>query len=113
MDGNHLRGTLRSRQLGACPQRGRRSNRLAEPVGNEWGALSVSQRAHLRASQRGCSTAQAGTGQTPAVGVGPVEVPRAAPDRSLSLIHISEPTRLLSISYAVFCLKKKKTKQHT
>ena len=26
----------------------------------------------------------------------------------LSLIHISEPTRLLSISYAVFCLKNKK-----
>ena len=24
----------------------------------------------------------------------------------LSLIHISEPTRLLSISYAVFCVKK-------
>eukprot|EP00658_Telonema_sp_P-2_P025530 TRINITY_DN20286_c0_g1_i2.p1 TRINITY_DN20286_c0_g1~~TRINITY_DN20286_c0_g1_i2.p1 ORF type:complete len:214 (+),score=43.28 TRINITY_DN20286_c0_g1_i2:102-743(+) len=32
----------------------------------------------------------------------------ATPD--LSLIHISEPTRLLSISYAVFCLKKKKEK---
>eukprot|EP00658_Telonema_sp_P-2_P018020 TRINITY_DN17048_c0_g1_i1.p1 TRINITY_DN17048_c0_g1~~TRINITY_DN17048_c0_g1_i1.p1 ORF type:complete len:151 (+),score=44.50 TRINITY_DN17048_c0_g1_i1:67-519(+) len=29
--------------------------------------------------------------------------------KKLSLIHISEPTRLLSISYAVFCLKKKKT----
>eukprot|EP00658_Telonema_sp_P-2_P019420 TRINITY_DN17665_c0_g1_i1.p1 TRINITY_DN17665_c0_g1~~TRINITY_DN17665_c0_g1_i1.p1 ORF type:complete len:573 (-),score=64.80 TRINITY_DN17665_c0_g1_i1:75-1793(-) len=29
-------------------------------------------------------------------------------DARLSLIHISEPTRLLSISYAVFCLKKKK-----
>eukprot|EP00658_Telonema_sp_P-2_P070034 TRINITY_DN5966_c0_g2_i3.p1 TRINITY_DN5966_c0_g2~~TRINITY_DN5966_c0_g2_i3.p1 ORF type:complete len:268 (+),score=30.69 TRINITY_DN5966_c0_g2_i3:195-998(+) len=29
--------------------------------------------------------------------------------QGLSLIHISEPTRLLSISYAVFCLKKKKT----
>src|SRR5678815_3838063 len=29
-------------------------------------------------------------------------------DHTLSLIHISEPTRLLSISYAVFCLKKKK-----
>ena len=27
---------------------------------------------------------------------------------NLSLIHISEPTRLLSISYAVFCLKKKR-----
>src|SRR5678816_2033538 len=31
----------------------------------------------------------------------------------LSLIHISEPTRLLSISYAVFCLKKKKRKNNT
>eukprot|EP00658_Telonema_sp_P-2_P003875 TRINITY_DN11447_c0_g1_i1.p1 TRINITY_DN11447_c0_g1~~TRINITY_DN11447_c0_g1_i1.p1 ORF type:complete len:132 (+),score=30.19 TRINITY_DN11447_c0_g1_i1:92-487(+) len=31
--------------------------------------------------------------------------------RHLSLIHISEPTRLLSISYAVFCLKKKKKKK--
>src|SRR5678815_3198643 len=30
-------------------------------------------------------------------------------EKDLSLIHISEPTRLLSISYAVFCLKKKKT----
>src|SRR5674536_379739 len=27
-------------------------------------------------------------------------------EAALSLIHISEPTRLLSISYAVFCLKK-------
>src|SRR5665648_42407 len=33
--------------------------------------------------------------------------PLAYPD--LSLIHISEPTRLGMISYAVFCLKKKKT----
>src|SRR5665809_119956 len=30
------------------------------------------------------------------------------PARNLSLIHISEPTRLRRISYAVFCLKKKK-----
>ena len=29
----------------------------------------------------------------------------------LSLIHISEPTRQAEISYAVFCLKKKKRKQ--
>ncbi len=28
----------------------------------------------------------------------------------LSLIHISEPTRQEAISYAVFCLKKKKQK---
>ena len=31
--------------------------------------------------------------------------------QQLSLIHISEPTRLGMISYAVFCLKKKTTKQ--
>ena len=30
---------------------------------------------------------------------------------SLSLIHISEPTRQAEISYAVFCLKKKKNKK--
>src|SRR5678815_6062887 len=41
----------------------------------------------------------------------PVKVKRHAVKGSytlclLSLIHISEPTRLLSISYAVFCLKK-------
>ena len=30
--------------------------------------------------------------------------------RGLSLIHISEPTRLGMISYAVFCLKKKKNR---
>ena len=30
---------------------------------------------------------------------------------NLSLIHISEPTRQAEISYAVFCLKKKKSKQ--
>ena len=31
----------------------------------------------------------------------------------LSLIHISEPTRLGMISYAVFCLKKKKKRKHS
>ena len=30
--------------------------------------------------------------------------------KELSLIHISEPTRQAEISYAVFCLKKKKHK---
>src|SRR5678815_2470506 len=37
-----------------------------------------------------------------------LEVQRHVVDAGLklSLIHISEPTRLLSISYAVFCLKK-------
>eukprot|EP00658_Telonema_sp_P-2_P044451 TRINITY_DN32349_c0_g1_i1.p1 TRINITY_DN32349_c0_g1~~TRINITY_DN32349_c0_g1_i1.p1 ORF type:complete len:124 (+),score=22.10 TRINITY_DN32349_c0_g1_i1:176-547(+) len=44
------------------------------------------------------------------VRLGPGMSPRQAfgEGPSLSLIHISEPTRLLSISYAVFCLKKKK-----
>ena len=34
--------------------------------------------------------------------------PAAVKVLELSLIHISEHTRLLSIPYAVFCLKKKK-----
>src|SRR5678809_263244 len=37
-----------------------------------------------------------------------VTSPVAVTDASLSLIHISEPTRQAEISYAVFCLKKKK-----
>src|SRR5680860_1651727 len=36
-----------------------------------------------------------------------LQKPQAA--KELSLIHISEPTRRTPISYAVFCLKKKKT----
>src|SRR5450756_2914756 len=36
---------------------------------------------------------------------------RAFEQKYLSLIHISEPTRLGMISYAVFCLKKKKKKK--
>eukprot|EP00658_Telonema_sp_P-2_P043400 TRINITY_DN31333_c0_g1_i2.p1 TRINITY_DN31333_c0_g1~~TRINITY_DN31333_c0_g1_i2.p1 ORF type:complete len:289 (-),score=60.28 TRINITY_DN31333_c0_g1_i2:104-970(-) len=44
----------------------------------------------------------------------PLQLPQSqrgvSPVPQLSLIHISEPTRLLSISYAVFCLKKKKQK---
>src|SRR5450756_2723033 len=36
------------------------------------------------------------------------ERPDLRPRHILSLIHISEPTRLGMISYAVFCLKKKK-----
>src|SRR5678815_5659616 len=40
-----------------------------------------------------------------------VELEENRRPKRLSLIHISEPTRLLSISYAVFCLKKKKKKK--
>src|SRR5674536_73827 len=36
----------------------------------------------------------------------PTAPPGPVSRETLSLIHISEPTRLLSISYAVFCLKK-------
>src|SRR5660397_177228 len=37
---------------------------------------------------------------------------KADPIEHLNLIHISEPTRLRRISYAVFCLKKKKIKKN-
>src|SRR5450759_3037828 len=40
-------------------------------------------------------------------GAGLAEHQRCRPGGQLSLIHISEPTRLGMISYAVFCLKKK------
>eukprot|EP00831_Metopus_contortus_P033467 TRINITY_DN26821_c0_g1_i5.p2 TRINITY_DN26821_c0_g1~~TRINITY_DN26821_c0_g1_i5.p2 ORF type:complete len:154 (+),score=23.63 TRINITY_DN26821_c0_g1_i5:89-550(+) len=39
------------------------------------------------------------------------KIPIAGQAPPLSLIHISEPTRPLYISYAVFCLKKKKSQQ--
>src|SRR5450759_5460719 len=44
--------------------------------------------------------AQGGGGEASQSGLDPEGVPR-----QLSLIHISEPTRLGMISYAVFCLK--------
>ena len=37
----------------------------------------------------------------------------ARTDYNLALIYISEPTRLLSNSYAVFCLQKKRTNTTT
>ncbi|OVD91619.1 hypothetical protein UQ35_26385, partial [Escherichia coli] len=42
-----------------------------------------------------------------AIGEGPIEGP--VKGLQLSSIHISEPTRLGTISYDVFCSKKKKT----
>src|SRR5665648_564958 len=43
-----------------------------------------------------------------------IDVVGTSKGKGLSLIHISEPTRLGMISYAVFCLKKKnKNKQKT
>src|SRR5450756_2755286 len=44
-------------------------------------------------------------------GAGDLEVVHR-PVPLLSLIHISEPTRLGMISYAVFCLKKKKIREN-
>src|SRR3546814_10172406 len=45
----------------------------------------------------------------------PVETLRSAPRRSISRSeeHTSELQSIMRISYAVFCLKKKKTKTHT
>src|SRR5665647_3160268 len=48
------------------------------------------------------------TAQTFAVLIAGILLGRYWGGLSLSLIHISEPTRRTPISYAVFCLKKKK-----
>ena len=50
---------------------------------------------------------QLGDGEGTAVAHGALDLVQGGLD--LSLIHISEPTRRTPISYAVFCLKKKKT----
>src|SRR5450756_2211851 len=70
-----------------------------------------------RASSLRCGGGDGGDGQAAAGqaarAVGELSGDRAQRARThLSLIHISEPTRLGMISYAVFCLKKKKHKQH-
>eukprot|EP00658_Telonema_sp_P-2_P075807 TRINITY_DN6557_c0_g1_i4.p1 TRINITY_DN6557_c0_g1~~TRINITY_DN6557_c0_g1_i4.p1 ORF type:complete len:107 (+),score=11.60 TRINITY_DN6557_c0_g1_i4:690-1010(+) len=57
--------------------------------------------------------AHPGEGLAPAVRVVPSGGIGGDAIVALSLIHISEPTRLLSISYAVFCLKKKKKNKET
>src|SRR5660398_222255 len=49
--------------------------------------------------------------RTPQTGINALCLPACPHKRDLSLIHISEPTRLRRISYAVFCLKKKKKKK--
>src|SRR5450756_2998134 len=65
--------------------------------------------------ERGESTApgplQPGVEQRDAFGALELKhLPKLLLEQVLSLIHISEPTRLGMISYAVFCLKKKKNK---
>ncbi len=59
---------------------------------------------------------QAGGGQLAATQgvderIGVVQLGPGGVEKHLSLIHISEPTRLRCISDAVFCLKKKKRRQ--
>eukprot|EP01016_Furgasonia_blochmanni_P049513 TRINITY_DN7522_c0_g1_i5.p1 TRINITY_DN7522_c0_g1~~TRINITY_DN7522_c0_g1_i5.p1 ORF type:complete len:322 (-),score=59.99 TRINITY_DN7522_c0_g1_i5:21-986(-) len=69
--------------------------------------LKVSQVYHKLLSEGGASAAQ-GTSTTFRIDA---SVQGLGPHFKLSLIHISEPTRLGMISYAVFCLKKKKLKE--
>ena len=53
--------------------------------------------------------AACGNGTPPPAAARPAIVVQPQPaGEVLSLIHISEPTRQAEISYAVFCLKKKK-----
>src|SRR5450756_2625742 len=67
-----------------------------------WSVSNVSWRSSGNRARGGAGLA-AGTGCS-----GDTLRPRYSVALDLSLIHISEPTRLGMISYAVFCLKKKK-----
>src|SRR5450759_918506 len=78
------------------------SAKLIEPEGGRSGS-SCAAACLVGPRRRGCTSvlrrgSRKGWGSWPRHAVG---------RRSLSLIHISEPTRLGMISYAVFCLKKK------
>src|SRR5660398_219730 len=76
---------------------------------DEYAAVEVLPQARQHAGRDPCAQRHPG-------GDGGTEEPHDRPDlaargdavQELSLIHISEPTRLRRISYAVFCLKKKK-----
>src|SRR5678816_4730395 len=74
---------------------GRIDFRLRTPLGEAQASLAMSGRHNL-------SNALAASAVGTAFSITPEEIAKAL---KLSLIHISEPTRLLSISYAVFCLK--------
>ena len=63
--------------------------------------------ARLAGTYADATTAKVAVITGKAVGVAYTALANA--DLTLSLIHISEPTRLGMISYAVFCLKKKNT----
>src|SRR5678815_3693631 len=73
-------------------------------AGHETGALGTEEKDHGR-HLLGCPDAAERDARN---GAAVVLLGRHAARPHLSLIHISEPTRLLSISYAVFCLKKKR-----
>src|SRR5450756_2857613 len=86
--------------------------RQAHDVRRRGGAVARPRRPlpHPRARparRRGLSAARAARSGSPRLGGGGLSH-RVRQPEDLSLIHISEPTRLGMISYAVFCLKKKK-----
>src|SRR5680860_916776 len=90
-------GSIRSARPRRCPTRHRRPRRQRARPGVSLlppGAL------HVHAPADGCIGAGGDIGAPETGHDGSVQV--------LSLIHISEPTRRTPISYAVFCLKKKK-----
>eukprot|EP00658_Telonema_sp_P-2_P071078 TRINITY_DN6039_c0_g1_i3.p1 TRINITY_DN6039_c0_g1~~TRINITY_DN6039_c0_g1_i3.p1 ORF type:complete len:290 (+),score=76.72 TRINITY_DN6039_c0_g1_i3:69-938(+) len=81
--------------------------RTAAAVGTAEGAASASKSAGAEVAERPASVGTADLVGTATAVAGGADLGTT----TLSLIHISEPTRLLSISYAVFCLKKKKKKK--
>src|SRR5659263_737497 len=74
-------------------------------VAGEWGPMLTSI-PHLR---RAALPGMSGVSTRHHIALTYDDGPDPASTPLLSLIHISEPTRLGMISYAVFCLKKKKT----
>src|SRR5450756_3081658 len=81
-----------------------------KPVGLALPFGELAEKSKVLVTIAGAGDVNFGDGVTPYISSGGVDYPweSASAVFTLSLIHISEPTRLGMISYAVFCLKKKK-----
>eukprot|EP00658_Telonema_sp_P-2_P053031 TRINITY_DN41424_c0_g1_i1.p1 TRINITY_DN41424_c0_g1~~TRINITY_DN41424_c0_g1_i1.p1 ORF type:complete len:106 (+),score=25.20 TRINITY_DN41424_c0_g1_i1:87-404(+) len=85
--------------------------RIDENEANKQRMMSKSAAAKQQVKRAPSSSARVASKQPSMFSVNAVPLShKIGRQKDLSLIHISEPTRLLSISYAVFCLKKKKQK---
>src|SRR3546814_1294793 len=103
---------------GPCDEQGAEGHHRPQPVAIGQGCalcprLGLSRSSHRMEDRRGISQEKAEQGRSPPAGI-PRPMPRLCRQmggRARSEEHTSELQSLMRISYAVFCLKKKKIKK--